>query len=59
MKIQTRKEMVRQLLTTDYSNHHIARNTGLAPNTVRRHKLLLSRMLLDWQQISHMTDEEN
>ena len=57
MKIQTRKEMVRQLLTTDYSNHHIARNTDLAPNTVRRHKLILNRSLLDWPQVSEMRDE--
>jgi transposase len=57
MKIQTRKEMVRQLLTTDYSNHHIARNINVAPNTVRRHKLILSRILLDWQQVKQMHDE--
>ena len=49
--------MVRQLLTTDYSNHHIARNIDVAPNTVRRHKLILSRSLLDWPQISQMRDE--
>lgn len=57
MKIQTRKEMVRQLLTTDYSNHHIGRNTDLAPNTVRRHKLILNNLSLEWQQVSQMSDE--
>ncbi len=55
---QTLIEILRLLLTTNKSNHHIARLTGVAPNTVRRYKKLLNLTSLNWQQVQQMTETE-
>jgi len=58
ISIQTLIEIIRLLLTTNKSNHHIARLTGVAPNTVRRYKKLVNRTTLDWHQVKQMTASE-
>lgn len=56
MDMKIRREIVRQLLNTDYSNHHIARNVDAAPNTVRRHRKVLKSLCIAWHDIKSMSD---
>jgi transposase len=56
MDMKIRREIVRQLLNTDYSNHHIARNVDVAPNTVRRHRKVLKRIGILWADVKDMSD---
>lgn len=57
MTVTTVKEIIRQVLTTKYSNHHIARMLGIAPNTVRRYRKLLNNMTFDWSVFKTMHDD--
>lgn len=50
------KEIVRQILTTTNSNHHIARVLAVAPNTVRRYRQRLTKLSSDWQTYQSMND---
>ncbi|QSX39190.1 IS21 family transposase [Shewanella sedimentimangrovi] len=57
MTIELIREVLRLLLNTRYSNHHIARMVKVAPNTVRRYRRLLKSSLLDWQAIDVMPND--
>ncbi|MDR7123092.1 hypothetical protein [Rheinheimera soli] len=53
----TLREVLRLLLTTAYSNRRIARSLKLAPNTVRRYRLLLNRQQTSWPVLKQMDDD--
>lgn len=55
--IVTIKEILRQILTTTSSNHHIARVLSIAPNTVRRYRQILQTMSFDWPAYQSMNDD--
>jgi len=55
--IEVIKEILRQILTTQYSNHHIARVLKVAPNTVKRYRKILRTMSFDWPIYQSMHDD--
>ena len=57
MKAEILREILRLLLTSDYSNCHIARLTQVAPNTVRRYRKLLGGNPIQYESLSRYSDD--
>ncbi len=57
MKALVVREILRCILTTSYSNRHIARLERVAANTVRRYRIKAKEKGLDWQAINILSDD--
>ncbi len=54
--MNTDREEVRLILTTDFSNRAIAGLVGRSPNTIKKHRARVADANLDWDEVNNLDD---